>query len=86
MGVNGETQKVQHALTYWPLGALSGDFQANFRDWWLRYLLWNCRQLNVTGPYWWLVNIGSGNGLVPSGNKPLPESLLTQIYDALWRH
>ena len=24
-------------------------------------------------------NIGSGNGLVPSGNKPLPEPMLTQI-------
>ena len=23
---------------------------------------------------------GSGNGLVPSGNKPLPEPMLTQIY------
>ena len=23
--------------------------------------------------HWWLVNIGSGIGLVPSGNKPLPE-------------
>ena len=33
-----------------------------------------------TRPYLWLVNIGSGNGLVPSGNKPLPEPMLTQIY------
>ena len=30
-----------------------------------------------TEPHWWSVNIGSGNGLVPSGNKPLPESVLT---------
>ena len=30
------------------------------------YLLWNCHQMNVTGSYWWWVNIGSGNGLVPS--------------------
>ena len=29
---------------------------------------------------WWLVNIGSGNGLVPSGNKPLPEPMLTKIF------
>ena len=29
------------------------------------------------------VNIGSGNGLVPSGNKPLPESMLTQISVAM---
>ena len=26
-----------------------------------------------------IVNIGSGNGLVPSGNKPLPEPMLTQM-------
>ena len=35
------------------------------------------------------VNIGSGNGLVPSGNKPLPEPMLTQISDsdlAIWCH
>ena len=24
--------------------------------------------MNATGPYWWSVNIGSGNGLVPSGS------------------
>ena len=33
-----------------------------------------------------LMNIGSGNGLVPSGNKPLPEPMLTNIYFAIWRH
>ena len=32
------------------------------------------------------VNIGSGNGLVPSGNKPLPEPMLTQISVAMWHH
>ena len=33
-------------------------------------------------------NIGSGNGLVMvlSDNKPLPEPLLTQFYDSIWRH
>ena len=40
------------------------------------YLLWNCPQMNVTGSYWWCVNFGSGYGLVPLGNKPLPEPLL----------
>ena len=29
--------------------------------------------------HWWSVNIVSGNGLVLSGNKPLPEPMLTQI-------
>ena len=32
-------------------------------------------------------NIGLGNhGLVQSGNKPLPELMLTRIYVAKWRH
>ena len=29
---------------------------------------------------------GPGNGLVPSGNKALPEPMLTQIYVTIWRH
>ena len=29
-------------------------------------------------------NIGLGNGLVPSGNKPLPDPMLTQFLVALW--
>ena len=41
--------------------------------------------MHVTGLKWWKVNIGSGNGLVPSGNKPLPEPVLTQIYVTTWR-
>ena len=36
-------------------------------------------QVNATEPHWWYVNIGSGNGLVPSGNKPLPEPILSHI-------
>ena len=31
--------------------------------------------MNATTPHCFLVNIGSGNGLVPSGNKPLPEPI-----------
>ena len=30
--------------------------------------------------------IDSDNGLVPSGNKPLSEPMLTQLYVAIWRH
>ena len=30
--------------------------------------------------------IGSGNGLVPSDNKPLPEPMLTKICGAIWCH
>ena len=32
------------------------------------------------------VNIGSGDGLVPSGTKPLHEPMVTQFYVAIWRH
>ena len=73
-----------------------GKFEWNFRyvilKWmdfsnsWLRNLLWNCPSMNVTGLNWWSVNIGSGNGLVPSGNKPLPEPMLTKISVAIWCH
>ena len=35
-------------------------------------------------PYWWWVNIGSGNSLVPSGNTTLLEPMLNQIYFAIW--
>ena len=31
-----------------------------------------------------LDNTGSGNGLVPSGNKPLHGPVLTKISDAIW--
>ena len=35
--------------------------------------------------YWFQlwVNIGSGNGLVPSGTKPLPEPILTKFHDTV---
>ena len=32
------------------------------------------------------LNIGSGNGLVLSGTKPLPEPVLTQIDITIWSH
>ena len=41
--------------------------QTHFKDKYLKYFLWNCCQVNATTPHWSLVNIGSGNGLVPSG-------------------
>ena len=30
--------------------------------------------------------IDCGNDLVPPGNRPLPEPMLTQVYVAVWRH
>ena len=32
------------------------------------------------------VNIGSGNGSLPDGTKPLPDPMLTQFYVAIQRH
>ena len=52
-------------------------------DWILVQLMWNCFQEHAIEPYWLLVNIESGNGLVPSGNKPLPEPMLTLCH---WIH
>ena len=42
--------------------------------------------MNATGIYWWLVNIGSGNDWVLSGNMPLPVPMLTKNYVAIWHH
>ena len=36
-------------------------------------------QVNTTGINFWLVIIGSGNGLVPSGSNLLPKPMLNQI-------
>ena len=33
-----------------------------------------------------VVNIGSGNGLVPCGTKPLSEPMLIQIYVSIGNH
>ena len=41
------------------------------------YNLYICTQVNVTEPHRWWVNIGLDNGLVPSGNKPKHEVIVT---------
>ena len=33
-----------------------------------------------------IINIGSGNGLVLSSNKPLPDPMLAQLYVPIWHH
>ena len=47
----------------------------------------------VTRPQWvntetykWEVGIALGIGMVPSGNKPLHEPILTHFYEAIWLH
>ena len=73
-----------------------GRFEWNFRHVIFKQILvidgWgisceiNCPDMNVTGHHWWPVSIGSGNGLVPSGNTPLPEPMLTRIYVTKLHH
>ena len=56
------------------------NFLNHIKDRHAEHFLWNCHQVNATRSHWGLSNIGSDNGLGPSGNKPLPELMLTQIY------
>ena len=76
-------------LNHWPLVNLNAIIHIyflpiKFCDWWLRLRLLNCPNMNVTGHRWWSVNIGSVNGLVQSGNKPLPEPVRNHIFVAIW--
>ena len=58
-------------------------FKLISRGGYLEHFFLNFPQVNATKPHRWLVNIDSGKGLVPSGTKPLPELMFTQIYAAM---
>ena len=74
-------------LTHWPLGNLGVILKIQFSILFLWRVSAVLLMLIPSGEsYWWWINISSGNGLVPSGNKPLPEPMLTQISVAIWRH
>ena len=49
-------------------------------------ILWVSAPDNAQQHHWLLVNIGSGNGLVPDGKKPLPELMFIKFYNAVWYH
>ena len=50
-------------------------------------IMWTCSQVKChRTPKMIQIDIGWGIGLVSSGNKPLPEPILTTIYDAMWCH
>ena len=44
----------------------------------------NLPQMNATERQGWYVNIVSGDGLSPLGDKPLPEPMLTKLDDHVW--
>ena len=72
-------------LTHWLLKdveVILRIFQTWYMNWYREHFLSKQSLVSATGPYWWAVSIGSGNGLVPSGNKPLPDPMLTQTYFA----
>ena len=73
--------QVEHIgkLTHW-LPKYAVVFSNICNEWHLEKFLGKCPHLNANRRYWWEVNIGSGNGLVPSGTKPLPEPMLAHIY------
>ena len=73
-----EQQMVQQWWTHWSLTELAviSNFQTHIKDRYLDHFLWNCPQVNATRSHWWLFKIGSGNGLVPSCNKPLSKLML----------
>ena len=67
---------VKSKMNHSPLGDLHGL-------WWWRYLSRNCHLLNITGLHWQFVNIGSGNGSVPSGTSHYP---ITQYWPrSVWQ-
>ena len=66
------------SLTHWSMGDMVINFiiydlQTHIKDRYLEHFLWNYPDINVTRPHWWVVAIGSGKGLVPSGNWPFLE-------------
>ena len=76
-------------LTHWPLGdaaAIFSNFESNIKEkypdaFFMELLRWVRKDLTDD-----LVNTDSGNGLVPSGNKPLPGPVFTKSSDAIWCH
>ena len=61
------------------------QFQTHLKDTNLKCFLYNCPEVNATGPTWWLVNIETGgDGLVLSGSKATLGPILTKIYVAIW--
>ena len=74
------------SLTPTRCGCNFSDFQAYLIYQCLKYLLQKCLHVNAAGPNWSEANISSVIGLMQSGKKPLPESMLTEIYVTIWHH
>ena len=60
--------------------------QKTHGDWYLDSLSKCYHGMNARRSRWREINIGSGNGLVSWGTKPLPKPVLVMTSDAIWRH
>ena len=61
-------------LTHWPLGDVTAILKVEILQ---NSSLGTYGEI-ATQPHYWEVIFGSGNGLVPLGNRPLFEPMLTQ--------
>ena len=76
-------------LTHWPLGDAAVILEGIFKPILQIEVIYTSRILLSYKWYrnhWWSVSIGSGNALVPSGHKPLPEPELNKNYVTIWPH
>ena len=63
------------------------SFQSHLMNEYFEYFLWNRSYVKPKNTFnHHGVSIASGNGLVPSGSKPLPEPVLTGTYVAILCH
>ena len=63
---------------------LEHNFKTYYWEYWFGHSQWNCSKVNAAELRKWKVSIGSGNGLLPSENKPLFEPMLTQFTRPQW--
>ena len=77
-------------LTHWTQGVGTVILNWYYSNSYQGYMSWTFPMKFLCGGCWiirwWLVEFGAGNGLLPSGNKPLPEPILAQIYVTIWHH
>ena len=61
-------------------------FQTYIKDRYFEHLLWNCPEVAAIRSHRLLVDNGSENCVLSSGNWALPKPILTHIYVAMWYH
>ena len=67
-------------LTHWPLGDAVVNLNLYFTNTSQGKVSWALLLVNATKPHQRLVNIGPGNGFVPSDTKPSPEQISLSLF------